>query len=171
MSLREAFGIRGLLIRLTAIVYGPILLVFGFIAWLLHTTVNMTFFLSVIVPISGLLAYLTYVAASIRFDNAVTEKHMDIQGSMENVSNAVLATIAINRWKLVDSNRKQGTFKARIDMTFQTWGQVVTITVSRISDISSTVNVRCEAIAQKFDWGKNEQVVSRFQQQLMTILT
>lgn len=105
-----------------------------------------------------------------RFDNAVTVKSLNVSASMERVSNAVAAAIVINHWKLQDSNREKGCFRAKVGMTFQTWGQVFTVTVSKVTDVSSKVHMRCETIAQGIDFGKNDELVSKFQKQLENIL-
>ena len=146
----------------------PILLLLAFLYWCLHGPVD--FFLWFAVAFLPLFGYGTYVALTTRFDNAVTERNLDVPASMENVCNAVVAAIVMNHWRLVDANREQGRFVVRIGMTFQTWGQVLTFSVSKISDISTRVHMCCDAIAQRVDYGKNDAVVSKFQDQLETIL-
>jgi hypothetical protein len=117
-----------------------------------------------------ILGFVTYWTMTIRFDNAVSETSLDISAPIDRVREAIPKAIAVSRWKLMDANSERGHFKARIGITFYTWGQILSIDASRIDSVSSHVKVRCEAIAQKYDWGRNDKAIFRFQRELENAL-
>jgi hypothetical protein len=66
----------------------------------------------------------------------------------------------------VENDHLNGQFKAKIGMSFWIWGQIVQIEVTGSDEGRSSVEVRCEALHQKYDWGRNNRMIEDFYREL-----
>lgn len=158
-SLREAFGTGKLLAAVIA---------FFVIPWLIVLVIMILSGFSrsglIWATLAWLLAvsFVTYLVLTIKFNPAVSEKTVHVSAPLKHVSEAIPRVISLNHWKMAQADSTTGTYKAKIGMTFQTWGQIMLISVSRIEEMLTQVDVRCEALGQSYDWGRNNAAIDRF---------
>lgn len=166
LTFRDAFGIRGILIREIVFIACPSLLLFGIFYWFLHAPVSeIAIYGAYLLLFLGILTFLTM---TLRFDNAVSVQYFSLPVPVQEVNEAIPKALASNHWRLVESCKGQGSFKARIGMTRKTWGQLVQIDVNK-ADGASNIKISCESIAQQFDLGANDMAIYKFQQELERI--
>lgn len=92
LTFREAFGLRGLLVRIIVFFVLPGLITFGLIAAFLgfHAKAIMFGIGAWLIVI----AFLTFVVMIVRFANAVTEKSLKFLVPLERVCEAIPSAIA-----------------------------------------------------------------------------
>ncbi len=167
-SLREALGTSRLVMAIIAFFVIPGCLVIGFMYVLGLFSAYSLIWASLTWLV--IVLFLAYVAMTIKFDNAVSEKTVRVSASMEQISEVIPRIVAENRWKLAEADRRAGCYKVRIGMTLQTWAQTMLIRLNKTDEMSTKVDVRCEALGQSYDWGRNAAVIDRFCSELENTL-
>jgi hypothetical protein len=168
LSLREALGTGKLVMVIIVFLVIPEFLAIAFMytSGIFHESGLIWISLAWLAAAS----FIAYTAMTMRFPSAVSETSVRISAPVEQIS-AVIPRIATeNRWKLLQAEPNTGRFKLRIGMTFQTWSQTMLIRLSKIDEISTKVDIRCEALGQVYDYGRNQIVINRFRIELEHIL-
>lgn len=95
------------------------------------------------------------------------EQTTTIEGQSEVVLDAIPIAIQRSHWRLIEADRNNRHFKVKIRRTMATLGgQEMLIDLKEKGPSSSIVTVRCEAVHQIVDWGKNRKCIDRFFGQL-----
>lgn len=81
-----------------------------------------------------------------------------------------MASIKKLGWKTVSQNPETGEIKAKAGATLRSWGEDVSICVSK-EETGSTISVLSEASSQLFDWGKNAENERVFLEKLEKIVS
>lgn len=98
----------------------------------------------------------------------IPETEKVFTASYDDVFSKSTQTLMALGWQVVSSSKEEGLIQARTPMTMLTWGDVVTVAVSK-----SDQQVRVEltsASNQQVDWGKNSANIKKFYQHLNTML-
>ncbi len=167
MSLREAFGTSKLVMLIIALFFLPGFLVIYF---MYLSGSSESALIAVSLGWFMLASFLAYGAVTIKFKNAVSEKTVRVSAPIEQISEVIPQIIVENHWKLAEADQHGGRYKVKIGMTFQTWAQTMLIYLSKIDEMSTKVDIRCEALGQSYDWGRNAGVIDRFCSELENTL-
>jgi hypothetical protein len=98
--------------------------------------------------------------------NAVTKRTRAYPASVEAICACVPRVVAKKHWRLEETDAASGVFKAKIGMSLWTWAQIMQIAVTKSDEGTSRVRVRCEALHQKYDWGRNNRMTADFYREL-----
>jgi hypothetical protein len=85
------------------------------------------------------------------------ERSVSIRGDFERVYNASLEVMArLPKANIVCEDRTKGEIVGKTKGSLQSWGELVTVKVSRVDDSQSSIRVRSEpkVKATKIDYGK-----------------
>ena len=108
------------------------------------------------------MSYAVYLMMTIRFHNAVNEKTMRLSSPSEDVRETIPMVVSEKRWRMVQADSLTGSYEVKIGMTFQTWGQTMSVRVSKIEEMLTQIDVRCEAIGLSRDLGRNDAIIQEF---------
>jgi hypothetical protein len=106
-----------------------------------------------------------------RVPDVTSTRSISVPVSKETVCELVPQLILKSKWKLIDSDKTLGHFKARIGASIWTWGETMLVDVSMNEDGSTKVDVYCEVIHhQKADHGKLDKDVDKFYRELENLI-
>lgn len=74
-------------------------------------------------------------------------------------------------WNLVSHNKAAGEIKAKTGTTLKSWGEDISIHVTREAATETTISVLSQASFQLFAWGKNEENERAFHMELEKLIS
>jgi hypothetical protein len=89
----------------------------------------------------------------------------------DEVFEASLKSIKELGWNIVSHNKAAGEIKAKTGTTLKSWGEDISIHVSKEAATETTISVYSQASFQLFAWGKNEENERTFHKELEKLIS
>jgi hypothetical protein len=103
---------------------------------------------------------------------ATTERVIPVPYPFERVCKAAVGAMQDCAWKVTETNPEGGYLKCKVGRTLKTpYGQLLTIDVKRVDEVSTKVSIVCSALYAMMDFGGNDDSIQKFNNWLVIRLS